>query len=102
MMENRDTCVDGYEKVYIEMNETVTTGGKVLPLRFKWIDGGNEMAYDIDRILEVKQTYAPHVGGLATRYRVRIGGREKYLWYEGPAWFVEKHTGRREEMHVRE
>jgi len=93
MTEKQSIALKGYEKVYIEMNETVTAEGRVLPQRFKWIDGNNETAYDIDRILEVKQTYAPHVGGLATRYLVRVSGREKYLWYEGPKWFVEKHTG---------
>ena len=91
---NKDTCRPGYNKIYIEMTETVTPEGKVLPQRFKWDFDGNERHYDIDKILEIKQTYAPNVGGLAIRYKVLVGGREKYLWYEGPAWFVEMYVRR--------
>lgn len=82
--------VRDYEKVYIEMNETVTKDGRVLPRKFKWIEGNDEYTYEIGKILEIKKTAAPHVGGLATRYKVRINGQDKCLWYEGPRWFVER------------
>lgn len=91
---NRDTCLPGYNKVYIEMYETVTAEGRVLPQRFKWVSENSEAYYDVDKVLDVKETYAPNVGGLATRYRVLVGGREKLLWYEGPKWFVEMYCKR--------
>ena len=30
------------------------------------------------------------VGGTGIRYLVSVNGREKYLFYEGPRWFVEE------------
>ena len=91
---NKDTCKPGYHKIYIEVNETISASGHARPHWFKWIDGNDERKYDIDKILEIKQTYAPNVGGLAVRYKVLVGGKEKYLWYEGPAWFVEMYVRR--------
>lgn len=64
-----------------------TTEGKLIPIAVRWRDG---RVFDIEKI-----TYSNRCIGLMTskashRYKVTIGGRERYLFYEADGrWFIE-------------
>ena len=66
--------------------------GTLTPLTIRWPDG---RAFEIDRVLEVRNA-ASAAGGSGRRYRVRILGQERYLFYAPSyapggrlGWFVE-------------
>lgn len=47
--------------------------------------------YEIDKVLEVKNSASLKVGGIGQRYKVRINNTETFLFYERETekWFVE-------------
>ena len=73
-------------KVFIEVVAKFDTEGKIIPLSLVWEDGTN---YEIDRILDVRRAASLKAGGIGIRYTVRINGKQSYLFYEDPKWFVE-------------
>jgi hypothetical protein len=74
------------EKHYVEVIADTDTDGNVMPVAIIWDDGRR---YDIDRVMESRPTCSLKTGGKGMRYTIRLGGRFKYLFYEGPRWFVE-------------
>ena len=78
-----------YKKVYVEMITSAKPDGKVEPLMMIWDDGINRQKFEIDKIIEIRKGASLKAGGLGLRYLVRILGKEKVIWYENPAWFVE-------------
>ncbi|MCR5688633.1 MAG: hypothetical protein K6G71_00105 [Clostridiales bacterium] len=65
-----------------------TAAGRILPRCVFWEDGRR---FTIDRIVDVRRAPSLLAGGVGTRYTVRIGGKETYLFYEGSnRWFVER------------
>ena len=44
---------------------------------------------EIDRVLDVRRAASLKAGGMGIRYTVRINGKQSYLFYEEPRWFVE-------------
>jgi hypothetical protein len=73
-------------KQYVQVIARHDEAGLVIPLRIVWEDGRR---FNIDRVLDKRQAAALKVGGNGIRYRVSIGGRETFLFYENPKWFVE-------------
>ncbi|WP_195984094.1 hypothetical protein [Clostridium sp. D33t1_170424_F3] len=73
-------------KVYVEVDAHFDAGGKLTPTAITWEDGRH---FEIDRVLDMRRAASLKAGGIGTRYRVRILGKERYLWFEGPSWFVE-------------
>ena len=61
--------------------------GQVTPLSITWRDG---RTFPIDRVEEAIRRASARVGGTGVRYRVSINGRDKYLFFEDPRWFVEE------------
>jgi len=74
------------KKQYVEVTALHDEEGLVAPLAIKWEDGRR---FEIDEVLDRRRAAALKVGGTGTRYLVRIGGRETFLYYEDPRWFVE-------------
>lgn len=83
-------------KVYVEVIASFNTNGEVRPISIKWEDG---YTYNIDKILDIRQTASLKSGGAGTRYTVRINGQIRYLFCEGQnvmkrhsfcRWFIEK------------
>ncbi|UYO61782.1 hypothetical protein LNN31_13455 [Acetobacterium wieringae] len=58
----------------------------ITPLSIQWPDG---RVFDVDRVLDVRPAASIAVGGLGIRYKCKIGGKERLLFYEQPRWFVE-------------
>lgn len=73
-------------KVYVTVNVDVDLEGKMTPRLITWEDGRQ---FEIDRILDVRQAASLPAGGNGMRYTCMILGKEKYLFYENPRWFME-------------
>ncbi|MEG1651066.1 MAG: hypothetical protein RSB78_07080 [Oscillospiraceae bacterium] len=73
-------------KTYVRVKAEFDTDGNVVPTHIIWND---ERIFSIDRILDIRRCASTRAGGMGIRYTVRIEGREKYLFYENPKWFVE-------------
>ena len=73
-------------KVYVEVTAKFDTGGNITPLSVTWEDG---TVYEIDRILDKRRAASLKAVGIGMRYTCRISGRQSYLYYEDPRWFVE-------------
>ena len=74
-------------KQYVEVDVRFLEDGTKIPLSIKWIDG---TTFDIDKVLDMKNRASLRAGGFGERYRVRIAGKETYLYFEFDKWFVEK------------
>ena len=88
-----------YVKAYIEVEVHFNADGTMLPKSIVWEDGRK---YEIDRVLNIQPAPAQKAGGQGDRYTVRIGGQEKYLFFEHSPeygdekigkWFVERRVG---------
>jgi hypothetical protein len=75
-----------YDKVYVEVTVEFNIDGKMIPKSIKWDDGS---IYEIDKILDERRAASLKAGGQGIRYSCRIHGKERYLFYEKPKWFVE-------------
>lgn len=73
-------------KIIVDVTARFDTGGKLTPLSLTWEDG---TVYLIDRVLDVRRAASLKAGGMGIRYTVKILGRQRYLYYEEPKWFVE-------------
>lgn len=73
-------------KVYVEVDAHFDEQGRMYPIAITWEDGRR---FPIDRVLDARKAASLKAGGIGTRYLVRILGRERFLWFEDPSWFVE-------------
>ena len=76
-----------FRKTYVEVTARIDVDGRLTPLEIVWRDG---RIFAIDRVHEAIRRASQRVGGTGIRYLVSVNGREKYLFYEGPRWFVEE------------
>lgn len=77
-------------KEYVTVNAEHKPDGSCCPKAIETADGSR---YEIDRITQIRQA-ASIVGGRGTRYTVRIGRVETYLFDEkNGRWFVEAKCG---------
>ncbi len=74
------------KKMFVEVAANFYTNGVIIPFLIKWKDG---TVYEIDRVLEMRKAASLKVGGVGTRYTIRVKGSITYLFYEEPKWFVE-------------
>lgn len=74
-------------KTYVSVEVLFDETGQMMPRSVQWEDG---RIFDIDRILDVRPAASLKAGGQGMRYTCRIRGRETYLFYENPRWFVER------------
>ncbi len=84
------------DKVYVSVTVSFSSDGVMRPLNIKWEDG---YIYDIDRIVDVAPSPAVRTGAPGYRYRIRIRGKESFLFFEkgydfsprsNGKWFVER------------
>lgn len=78
--------MDNYDKVYVEVVVEFNIDGKMIPKFLRWNDG---TVYAIDKVLDERRAASLKAGGQGIRYLCRIHGKERYLFYEKPKWFVE-------------
>lgn len=73
-------------KVFVEVTVRFDTEGRIMPLSLVWENG---MTYNIDRVTDIRRAASLKAGGIGMRYTVVIDGKQSYLYYEEPRWFVE-------------
>ena len=73
-------------KVFVEVTAKYDYTGKIMPCEIVWESGRR---YEIDRVLEIRPAASLKAGGAGIRYKVRINGKETYLFLEENRWFVE-------------
>lgn len=73
-------------KVYVEVIAKFDINGNIIPLSIKWETG---RIFEIDKILDKRRAASLKAGGQGIRYTCKIAGKETYLFYEEPRWFVE-------------
>lgn len=73
-------------KVFVTVTAKFDPDGKITPLSLVWEDG---TVFPIDRVMDIRKAASLKAGGIGIRYTVIINGRQSYLFYEEPKWFVE-------------
>ena len=73
-------------KVFVEVTAKFDIEGNIIPLSIRWEDG---TVFEIDKILDTRRAASLKAGGQGIRYTCRINGRQTFLFYEEPRWFVE-------------
>ena len=76
-----------FRKTYVDVVARIDADGRTTPLSILWRDG---RTFEIERVHGAVRRASARVGGAGVRYLVSVFGREKYLFYEGPRWFVEE------------
>lgn len=71
-----------FVKVLTEINELGEKSPKVITYE--------DRCFEIDKVLEIKKCPSMKVGGVGERYKVRINGKETYIFFENGKWFVEE------------
>lgn len=78
-------------KVYVPVRADFDSNGNVIPKAIRWEDG---RTYLIDRVIQIRRAESIPGGGMGDRYRVRINGRESYLYFERYVCPSEEKLGR--------
>lgn len=82
-------------KAYVGVNVEFNSDGVMLPRSLIWEDG---ITYEIDRVVDIRPSYAAKAGGQGDRYTIMVHGQRKYLFFERTTnmtgniigrWFVE-------------
>lgn len=73
-------------KVFVDVVAKIKTDGTMVPLAVTWEDG---TVYEVDKILCVRRAASLKAGGMGIRYTCRIAGKDSFLFYEAPKWFME-------------
>ena len=68
----------------------------MLPREIEWEDG---QRFEVDRVIDIRPSYAAKAGGQGDRYTIQINGQRTYLYFERSTnltgniigkWFVER------------
>ena len=71
-------------KAYVKVNVNIDTMGTIIPVYIVYDD----VIYNIDKVLDIKQSPNLDAGGYGTRYTIRINGKVTYLWEEDGKYYV--------------
>ena len=71
-----------YVKVLTEINEDGIKTPKVIVY--------NDIKYEIDRVIDIKNRPSMKVGGIGEKYSIRIGNNITNIFFENGRWFVEE------------
>lgn len=72
-------------KEYVQVLACFDEEGRITPRVIKYRD----RRFPIDAVLEAVPAASLRAGGAGMRYRIRIAGKETYLFDEEGRWFVE-------------
>ena len=73
-------------RINVEVIARFNLEGDITPLQINWEDG---QVFKIDRILASRQAASLKAGGQGIRYTIMVGGKQAFLYFENPIWFVE-------------
>lgn len=74
------------QRINVEVIARFDLEGCIVPLEIIWEDG---RTFSIDRVINSQRAASLKAGGQGIRYTVLVGGRQAYLFFENPLWFVE-------------
>lgn len=74
-------------KVYVEVCAMFDRDGNMTPISVTWENG---TIYRVDKVIDVRRDFRSVHGKDSMRYSVMIGNNKTELFYEDPAWFVER------------
>jgi len=89
-MDNPELLKNEY-KVYVAVLELRRVDGTILPRAVTWEDG---RTYEVERVLDIRPAASLKCGGAGIRYKIRVRGRDTYLWLEDQRYFVERRNPR--------
>ena len=87
-------------KAYVGVNAEFDPDGIMFPRSLVWEDG---VTYEIDRVIDIRPSYAAKAGGQGDRYTIMVKGQRRYLFFERSTnvkgnvigrWFVERRVPR--------
>ena len=87
-------------KTYVTVDVQFTSEGRMLPRSVEWEDG---KCYEIERVKDIRPSYAAKAGGQGDRYSSLVNGKITYLFFERSTnlsgnvigrWFVERKVPR--------
>ena len=73
-------------KIYVKVRADHLTDGSTRPLMLRSEDGPT---LRIDRVLDVREAPSLKAGGQGVRYTCQVEGRQMYLFFDEPYWFME-------------
>lgn len=74
-------------KVFVEVVAKHDVHGNIRPLTMKWEDG---RLFEVDRLIDVRQSASLKGGGVGIRYTCMIMGKQVHLFDDQGKWFVER------------
>ena len=83
-------------KAYVGVNAEFNSDGVMFPRSLIWEDG---ITYEIDRVIDIRPSFAAKAGGQGDRYTIMVQGQRRYLFFERSTnvkgnvigrWFVER------------
>lgn len=74
------------QRINVEVIARFAIDGCITPLQIIWSDG---RTFEVDKVLASQRAASLKAGGQGTRYTIRIGCKQAYLYFEDPIWFVE-------------
>lgn len=74
-------------KVYVEVCVMFDRDGNMTPISVTWENG---RVYPIDKVVDVRRCGGRYNCRESMRYMVYIGNNKTELFYEDPAWYVER------------
>lgn len=78
-------------KVYVPVDVAFNECGQMYPRVIHWEDGKK---YEVDRVLDIRPAPAARAGGQGDRYKIRMNGKETYIFFEHNTEYGSQITGR--------
>ncbi|MDO4493990.1 MAG: hypothetical protein Q4C53_08925 [Clostridia bacterium] len=82
---------DRYVRRYVDVEVTFDAAGRMRPRAILWTDGNR---YEIDRVTDVRPAHAEKSGGQGDRYRIKVHGHDRELFFEHNPEFGAVSVGR--------
>lgn len=73
-------------KIFVKVRADHLLDGSTRPLMLRSEDGP---IMRIDRVTDVREAPSLKAGGQGIRYTCMVGGRQLYLFFDDPHWFIE-------------
>ena len=73
-------------KVYVGVESYTDEIGHIRPHVVHWLNG---QRFEIQKVTEERRGVCSAFGGRGTRFACLINGKIRYLYFEGPRWFVD-------------
>jgi hypothetical protein len=73
-------------KVYVGVESYTDADGHTSPRVVQWVNG---QRFEIQRVTDERMAVCVDAGGRGVRFTCLINGKLRYLYFEGPRWFVD-------------